>query len=88
MDSRLPKRKRRSQSPRRRSQSPRRRSQSPRRSNERSKSPKRKVNKFIRFYNEIRPELMENYPGCRVYEYAQMAGSMWRELSSAEKNTY
>lgn len=52
-----------------------------------SKKPK-KLNPFMKFCKEKRPELKKKNPKLTVPEQGKKLGEMWRALSNADKKKY
>lgn len=48
----------------------------------------RKLNPFMKFCKEKRPEIKKKHPNLSVPETGKKLGEMWRALSNAEKKKY
>merc|ERR1712223_1711927 len=47
--------------------------------------PKKPVTAYIRYANEVRPDVMKKNPNMKVSEVAKLMGQMWKEVPTAKK---
>ena len=47
--------------------------------------PKKPVTAYIRYTNEVRPDVMKKNPNMKVSEVAKLMGQMWKEVPTAKK---
>jgi hypothetical protein len=50
--------------------------------------PKRQPSSFMKYSNQVRPDVVKANPGKKITEIATIIGAQWRSLSEAEKNKY
>jgi hypothetical protein len=66
--------------------------QRPRKRNKRSpkdpSAPKRASGAYVFFTNEMRPKVLQEYPGIKFVELGKVLGERWRALSAEEKKKY